>query len=209
MNNAATANGQHTDQRTLAAYNQKAVDFASDWRTQPPPEELYALLRRFFHAGGRTADIGCGCGRDTDWLRKNGFAAAGYEPSSGLLAEARRIYPEVCFYQTALPELDGIARGSFANVLCETVLMHLPSAVIPSSVRSLMDLLEYGGILYLSWRVTRENDERDAKGRLYSSFDASFVLQQLDSESILLDEEVVSVSSGKCIHRIIARKETR
>ena len=198
----------HIDQKTLAVYDQKAAEYTLEWHAQPPPEDLYSLARRFFRAG-RTADIGCGSGRDAAWLLKNGFDVTGYEPSLGLLAEARRLYPDICFHQAVLPELDGIASESYANVLCETVLMHLPRVAIPPSVQRLLDILEYGGILYLSWRVTQGEDQRDAAGRLYTAFDASLVLQQLDPENILLDEEAASLSSGRRIHRIVACKTAR
>ena len=53
-----------------------------------------------------------------------------------------------------LPQLDGVARASFDNVLCETVIMHLPRADIAPSVRTMLSLLKPDGMLYLSWRVT-------------------------------------------------------
>ncbi|MCL2790371.1 MAG: hypothetical protein FWD79_06965 [Desulfobulbus sp.] len=56
--------------------------------------------------------------------------------------------------------------------------------------------------------MTQGIDERDATGRLYTAFEAPLVLQQLNSETLLLNEEVVSVSSGRRTYRIIARKAT-
>jgi hypothetical protein len=84
--------------------------------------------------------------------------------------------------------------------------MHLPVAEIPPSVRRLVDILKTGGTLYLSWRVTKEADRRDKSKRLYASFDSSVVRGELGGAAILLDEEVVSASSGNVIHRIVARK---
>ena len=70
-----------------------------------------------------------------------------------------------------LPRLDGVARGAFQNVLCETVIMHLAPAQVGPSVRSLRALLRPGGTLYLSWRVTDDASRRDLAGRLYAAFD--------------------------------------
>lgn len=193
------------DRATLSAYDSAAVDFARDWHAQPPPTDLQALVRRFFVAGP-TADIGCGSGREVSWLNAHGFAASGYDASPGLLAEARRRYPEFKFEQAALPELDAIPPASFANVLCETVIMHLPADAVGASVRRLIDILKHGGILYLSWRVTKDADLRDNNGRLYSAFGSDIVRRELAGAAILLDEEVVSASSGKLIHRIVARR---
>ncbi len=105
-----------------------------------------------------------------------------------------------------LPALEGIADASFANVLCETVIMHLPHDAVAPSVCRLMAILAPGGTLYLSWRVTAGIDQRDAHGRLYGAFDADMVRGQLADAAMLLDEEVVSASSAKTIHRLVVRK---
>jgi SAM-dependent methyltransferase len=197
---------ENMDHTTLKAYDSAAAKFAADWHAQPAPADLYALVKRFFRPG-RTADIGCGSGREVAWLAANGYLAIGYDPSAGLLAQARARYPDLAFGAAALPDLAGIPDGSFDNVLCETVIMHLPRDAVVPSVHRLMAILEPSGTLYLSWRVTRGADQRDAQGRLYAAFGAKLVTGALADAVTLLDEEAVSASSGKTIHRVIARKE--
>jgi SAM-dependent methyltransferase len=194
------------DRKTLAAYDSGAAAFAKDWHEQPAPVDLQDIVTRFFINGGTTADIGCGSGREVAWLDANGFPAQGFDASEGLLAEARSRYPGLRFAQAELPELRGIAANSFDNVLCETVIMHLDRALIAPSVRRMLDLTKPGGIFYLSWRVTDGADLRDAHGRLYAAFDAALVRDELAAATLLLDEEVVSASSGKKIHRLVVRK---
>ena len=192
------------DNQTLAAYDRAAADFADDWHAQPAPTDLHTLVRRFFRPG-LTADIGCGSGREVAWLAANGYPAVGYDASEGLLAQARARYPQHAFRHAALPELAGIANAAFDNVLCETVIMHLAPAQVAPSVARLAAILKPGGILYLSWRVS-DGDQRDAHGRLYAAFDRSIVAGALSAADILLDESVTSASSGKAIHRMVARK---
>jgi SAM-dependent methyltransferase len=194
------------DLQTLSAYDAEAKAFARDWHEQPAPTDLHTLIKRFFNSG-RTADIGAGSGREVAWLAANGFAAVGYEPSRGLLDEARARYPGLTFHNAALPDLAGVRDTAFDNVLCETVIMHLARAQISASVHRLLAILRPGGILYLSWRVTQNADQRDAHGRLYTAFDADLVRWELRNALVLLDEEVVSASSAKTIHRIVARKD--
>ena len=193
------------DRLTLAAYDAAAAEFARDWHDQPAPEDLYDLLKRFF-GPGPTADVGCGAGRDVAWLTVSGFTAIGYDPSLGLLAQARTRYPGLSFRSAGLPELAGIPDATYANVLCETVLMHLPRDAVMPSIARLMAILRPGGTLYLSWRVTGGPDQRDPQGRLYSGFAKDLVTGALAGAAILLDEETISASSGKAIHRIVARK---
>jgi SAM-dependent methyltransferase len=194
------------DRATLAAYEHGAAAFARDWHEQPSPVDLQEIVARFFIKGGKTADIGCGSGREVAWLKANGFPTEGFDASDGLLAEARLRYPRLRFARAELPGLSGISADAYDNVLCETVIMHLARELIAPSVRRILDIAKPGGILYLSWRVTEGADFRDAHGRLYAAFDASLVRAELSTAALLLDEEVVSVSSGKTIHRLVARK---
>jgi len=194
-----------TDEATRAAYDNASRNFADDWAAQPAPTDLHALVRRYFRPGP-TADIGCGSGRDAGWLASQGFPTIGFDASPRLLAEASQRFPEVTFHRAELPDLAGIADGGFTNVLCETVIMHLPREAIPAAVRRLVALLVPGGVLYLSWRVTEGEDRRDEHGRLYAGFPASLVQDALGDAEVLFEEEVGSLSSGKLIHRIVARR---
>ena len=194
------------DRSTLAAYDKDAASFAKEWHEQPAPVDLQDIVARFFIKGGSTADIGCGSGREVAWLNANGYPATGYDASDGLLAEARSRYPHLTFSHAELPELKGISGGAYNNLLCETVIMHLGRAQIAPSVRRMLDIVKPGGVFYLSWRVTEEADQRDKHGRLYAAFDAALVRQELSAATTLLDEEVVSTSSGKKIHRLVVKK---
>jgi SAM-dependent methyltransferase len=182
------------DERTLATYDREAPAFAREWHEQPAPTDLHALVRRFFTSA---------------WLNANGFPATGYDASEGLLAEARRLHPDLRFQPAALPALPGIADHSFTNVLCETVIMHLEAAAIEPSVRRLVSILEPGGTLYLSWRVTEGDNRRDDQGRLYAAFDPALVFQGLGSANVVLNEQLDSRSSRKLIRRIVARNTAK
>ena len=194
------------DRLTRAAYDNDAAAFAKDWHEQPAPVDLQEIVTRFFIRGGAAADIGCGSGREVAWLNANGFPAVGFDASEGLLAEARARYPGLNFAWAELPVLRGIAANTYDNVLCETVIMHLDRSRIASAVGRLLDIVKPGGVFYLSWRVTEDADQRDKHQRLYAAFDVDLVRAELVAATSLLDEEVVSASSGKKIHRIVVKK---
>jgi SAM-dependent methyltransferase len=194
------------DRSTLAAYDKDAASFAKEWHEQPAPVDLQDIVRRFFIKNGATADIGCGSGREVAWLNANGYPAAGFDASEGLLTEARRRYPDLKFVDAELPDLAGAVAEMYDNVLCETVIMHLDRALIAPSVRRMFEIVRPSGIFYLSWRVTDDADIRDGHGRLYAAFDATLVRDELKTATTLLDEEVVSASSGKKIHRLVVKK---
>ncbi|MFL6626518.1 MAG: class I SAM-dependent methyltransferase [Vitreoscilla sp.] len=194
------------DQITLAAYDADAARYAADWNAQPPPVDLYAQLSAWF-TPGPTAEIGSGSGRDAAWLAAHGFDVHGFDASEGLLAHARAAHPGIPFASATLPELAGVARGAWQNVLCETVIMHLDAAQVAPSVRTLLALLRPGGTLYLSWRVTEDASTRDPAGRLYAAFDKSLVTNELaPGDTIVFDEDATSVASGKRLQRLVIRR---
>ncbi|AIP63778.1 class I SAM-dependent methyltransferase [Burkholderia thailandensis] len=194
------------DRTTLDAYDRHAADYAREWDEQPAPDDMYALLERYFKSGP-TADVGCGAGRDVAWLASRGFDARGYDGSASLVAEARRSHPALRFEEALLPALAGVPSGAFSNVLCETVIMHLPASDVDAAVARLVELLAPGGTLYLSWRVTTGDALRDGRGRLYEVVDAERVHAALgDACDVLFEHEQTSESSGKRVHRLVARR---
>ncbi len=194
------------DERTLAAYDADPEKYSRDWLAQPSPEEIYGSVRRYFKPGGATADIGSGCGREVDWLNRNGYPSTGYEPSAGLRAQAKRLFPQYTFHPESLPALAGIADTSFDNVLCETVLMHLPHAEQAPSVDGLLRILKPGGVLRLSWKAGNDGQTRDPAGRLYEAIDPA-VKALLARDSDMLDEGAVQGVSKALIHYVVVRRK--
>ncbi|SIT49947.1 Type 11 methyltransferase [Paraburkholderia piptadeniae] len=195
------------DSATLDAYTRDAARYSREWLDQPPPDDMYALWHDHLLPMGKTADIGCGNGRDTAWLADNGYRVTGFDASEGLLEEARRLYPHIAFRTATLPSLAEIDE-QFDNVVCETVLMHLAPDAITDAVDNLVRILRPSGMLYLSWRVTEGEDRRQPDGRLYSAFEPGLVTNALSACVILFADDTTSASSGKRVCRIIAARRT-
>ena len=192
------------DKKTLNAYSALADAYSDDWLAQPEPTDMYELLEKYFQPGGKTADIGCGNGRDANWLAKKGFKVFGFDSSKELLAIASQLFPNIRFQQSSLPDLEEIT-DQYENVICETVIMHLPQDQVTRVLDSLRRILSPNGILYLSWRVTEGEDGRHSDGRLYSAFSPETILDHFKKSEILHMEDKISASSGKRVFRLIYR----
>lgn len=193
------------DSRTAKAYEELADSYSRDWNTQPAPVDMYELFKLFLIKEGTLAEVGCGNGRDAKWLNKNGFRVEAFDSSKELIRIAANLFPNIHFGIANLPELNEITK-QYDNVICETVIMHLPTEQIERAIQSLQRILKSGGILYLSWRVTEGEDARHSDGRLYSAFSSEFVLKQFNGSQILHFEDKVSSSSGKRVCRLILKK---
>lgn len=196
------------DDATLAAYDRRAAQFFDEWMSQPSPLDLYADLRRHFEPGAATADIGCGSGREVAWLNAHGYPASGYDASPALLALARSRFPHYRFDYARLPQLAEISASLFRNVLCETVLMHLPQPQIAAAIDALKRIVQPGGVLYASLRLSDGADRVDEHGRLYSAFALDDVVRAVGPWPLLQCEERVSQSSGRRIAVVAARRPT-
>ena len=195
------------DARTIASYDDGAAQYCDEWLSQPPADDLQRLWREFFAPGRPTADIGSGSGRDVDWLNRHGYPCVGWDASLGLIDEARQRFPRRRFEASSLPQLVEVLSGAYANVVCETVIMHLDPSGVTSAVGALRRILAPHGTLYLSWRVSGDGDSRDSAGRLYSSFDTDSVRAALAGMTMLYDSEETSASSRKRVHRLVARAD--
>ena len=191
------------DQTTLAAYDAAAPAFVERWLSEPAPTDMYALFRQFFRLGP-TADIGAGSGRDAAWLTTNGYPTIGYDLSEALLAQARARFPKIEFKKAALPKLNGIPSRYFDNVVCETVLMHLPREEIESAVTRMLEILKPGGVIYLSFRITESADHREKDGRLFTAYVGDQVRRALTGQTILHDR-TIERRPGVMHQRLMAR----
>jgi ubiquinone/menaquinone biosynthesis C-methylase UbiE len=179
------------DKQTLAQYNSNAKLYADQYDNYKP-EDQNKLILTYFIENEPTADIGCGSGRDTNFLHENGFPTIGFDASTGMLEVAKERYSHIEFNPCMLPELDEIKDEQFANILCSAVLMHLPSDKLELACDNLYRILKPGGILLTSFRSSRDTTARESDGRLYSSISGSAFLRYFEhiGASLLYKDEI-------------------
>jgi 2-polyprenyl-3-methyl-5-hydroxy-6-metoxy-1,4-benzoquinol methylase len=194
------------DQQTIETYNQEAASIAQ-LHSALIPERIYELAKQFFIKNGKTLDMGCGIGRDTQWLCQQGYPAIGIDASVSMLNYAKSSYPEVDFILDELPHLKAQREGTFANILCSAVLMHLNDADFMASCARLWSLLVAHGILIVSFRGTKEPDHRE-KGKLYNPIAINaFVKFFTDRQGVILvNEAVADKSRGLVWHNFVIKK---
>ena len=115
---------------------------------------------------GRVLDAGCGSGRDTLALAKQGFQVSSIEASAKLAALAI----EHTGMQIQVMTFDQIAwRETFDGVWACASLLHIPRADLPAAVVRLRDAMVPGGVLWMSFKYGTQ--ERCANARHFTDFD--------------------------------------
>jgi SAM-dependent methyltransferase len=191
---------------TVDSYNQEAEKIAK-LHASLTPHRIYELIDQYFIKGKLTADIGCGIGRDTNFLNNHGFSVVGVDASDGMLKQAQQLYPDLDFQLDYLPTLADFENSTFQNILCSAVLMHLNENAIEMACLRLVELLKKDGRLIISIRGTNEKDKRE-NCKLYEPINIeSFkqLFEQNDCE-ILLYENEIEQKRGLTWHNFVIKK---
>ncbi|GAA1575301.1 MULTISPECIES: class I SAM-dependent methyltransferase [Kribbella] len=105
------------------------------------------------------ADIGCGSGRVTTLLAGLGLDAFGIDLSPGMVALARRNYPELRFEEGSLLALD-LPEAELGGVLAFYSIIHTPWELRAQVFAEFHRVLAPGGVLMLAFQVGSECSRR-------------------------------------------------
>jgi 2-polyprenyl-3-methyl-5-hydroxy-6-metoxy-1,4-benzoquinol methylase len=172
------------DNLTIFSYDAEAANIAELHATLKPVR-IYELISRYFVDVGNTIDVGCGIGRDTDWLARQGYRVVGVDGSEEMLKQAGTLYPERDFFVDLLPLLKTLKEGAYQNILCSAVLMHLNGDDLVLACKRLAALMAEGASLIVSFRGTSEADKRE-RGKLYEAIDVDHFIQLFREEGVSL-----------------------
>jgi SAM-dependent methyltransferase len=102
--------------------------------------------------GGPVADVGCGPGHVTAYLRDRGVDAFGVDLSPQLVATARAANPGVRFDVGDMGSLE-IASGTLAGVLANYSIIHTPPDALPATLAELSRVVAPGGHLLVAFQA--------------------------------------------------------
>jgi double-stranded uracil-DNA glycosylase len=159
------------DPGTLEAYDTGAATYAA--RGTLPAAERAAPLVAARLPDGPLLDLGCGTGTDLGVL---GDAVVGLDPSTGMLAEARRAHPRVPLVRAAAGAVP-VRPRSLAAAWASKSLQHLAPAHLPLALADLHRALAVGAPLAVrvfggeGVRTSDEGDD-DLPGRRFTLWSA-------------------------------------
>lgn len=148
------------DAKVVAAYDQVAEDYADHLLDELDAKPLDRwLLERLaaLAADGPVADAGCGPGQVAFHLAAAGADVTGFDLSPGMVATARRRFPELAFEVGDLTALPPAPDGSgWAAIAAWYSLVHLAGSELRPAVALLARALRPGGWLAFAVHVGPE-----------------------------------------------------
>jgi 2-polyprenyl-3-methyl-5-hydroxy-6-metoxy-1,4-benzoquinol methylase len=138
-------------------FDQLAVDAAMTWDKQIAAgrfvrgEMFLNAAKSSVHPGGYILDYGCGPGRMSALLARNGFRVLGRDPSPGMIAMAKQQsleglaveFQPCSFTPTELPS------GTYDGIVCSSVIEYAPDPA--EFLRMLHPALRPNGVLIISF----------------------------------------------------------
>jgi SAM-dependent methyltransferase len=161
------------DRRTLSYYDGNATEAAKRYESADA-SRIHGNLLGAFTPGSRLLELGCGSGRDAAFLLSRGYEVVAVDASSGMIAEAVRLHPELKGRLTChgLPDPLPFNDGSFDGTFAVALLMHLSREDIAPSLREVARVIRPGGRFLFSIPNLRKDpieSERDPLGRLFTT----------------------------------------
>ncbi|MDR6319305.1 class I SAM-dependent methyltransferase [Actinoplanes couchii] len=145
-------------QDTRISYDTVAVSYADMLRDalagEPFQRGILGLFAEVLRArpAGPVADVGCGPGRISGYLREQGLDVFGIDLSPGMVEVARREHPGIRFDEGSMTALD-VADGSLAGVLAWFSLIHVPDDEVPGVLAEFRRVLRPGGALLVGFHA--------------------------------------------------------
>ena len=141
-----------------AGYNKVACQYVERILNELDHKPLdRQLLDRFSDSvrPGLVCDLGCGPGHVTDYLHRRGANVFGIDLSSAMVAQARRLCPEIEFRTGNMLSLE-LTSDSLAGIVAFYSIIHVPRDEVVNALREMKRALEPDGKLLLAFHIGDE-----------------------------------------------------
>jgi len=159
--------------KTLVYYKNHAKTLAKKYESAQV-NHIHELLLNTFNPQSSLLEIGCGSGRDANFLQNNGYKIIAIDGSKEMITEAKRYHPELTgkLKTVIIPDQLHFEPSSFDGVYSIATLMHLNQDEIDQTLEKIAMILKANGKFLFSVPLQRDDVDdqgKDNKGRYFTS----------------------------------------
>jgi SAM-dependent methyltransferase len=136
---------------------------------------VFSFARMASIHAGMVADVGCGPGHITQYMRQLDLRAVGIDLSPAMIARATASYPN-CSFRTGAIEALPAAEGEWAGAVSLGATWHHDAPARRTALRELARVIRPDGALLFSWLESAPRCPADSTQRLYRWLDSQVAL---------------------------------
>jgi ubiquinone/menaquinone biosynthesis C-methylase UbiE len=182
-------------EQTIRTYDTIASDYCPKTRLEKylrwEREYIRKMLDLIDSVEPRVLDVGCGDGRHCRIIDQEGGQAVGIDLSEGMLAEARKLCPDIDFHQMNMLSL-AFEDDAFDGLWSSGSIYHVPKSVVLSVLSEFERILRPEGVLAMSFKLGTGEGIEDNPGS-YAGLPRYFAYYTLEGMTWLLEEAGFSV----------------
>lgn len=160
------------DRPTIRFYDQAADSLIRRYESAQMAK-VHDFLLRHIPRGARVLEIGCGSGRDANFLFSEGYNVTAIDPSfrmvDGALSQHPKLRGHVFCSGLPLPHRHSLLSGVFDAAMAIAVIMHMSDADLIESAKQVRNMLSPNGMFIVSSSFGSKGiiEARDSNGRFY------------------------------------------
>lgn len=135
--------------------------FSDELERKPFDRKMLEWLAEKVPGLSSVCDMGCGPGQIARYLHSLGIKACGIDLSGEMVAEARRLNPEIPFQQGDMLALSGVGDATFGGIAAFYSIIHIPRPSVAAALRELKRVLAQGGTLLIAFHIGQETIHKD------------------------------------------------
>lgn len=152
MTDDITKSVRESYDRLAEEYTRRISD---ELRHKPLDRQLLDRFAAAVAGRGEVCDMGCGPGHVARYLRDAGAAVFGLDLSLQMVAQARRLNPDIAFREGNMLALD-LPDGALAGIAAFYAIVNVPREALPTVFREMHRVLQPDGLLLVAFHCGDE-----------------------------------------------------
>jgi len=168
-------------EKTIRSYDKIAERYCEITEEEGDRNFQEKMLDRtfgFMPPDPRIIDLGCGDGRDTEYLRRKGVDVVGIDLSKEMIKLARKKYPECAFLHSDMRDTV-FPNNTFHGAWASTSLTNIPKSELSSVENEIYRILEKGSIFCFSFKVGEGEGFEESIVDGFETYQSYYTLDEL------------------------------